>query len=123
MSSRPGLETDQRPWGSSTVLDEDGTCKVKRIDVHPGRRLSYRRHARRSENWFVARDRARVILGGVESELAAGDSVDIPAGTDHRLENATETDTDDVFVEVQHGDYFGEDDIMRLEDDFGRSDR
>jgi mannose-6-phosphate isomerase len=113
VSSRPGLETDQRPWGSSTVLDEDGTCKVKRIDVHPGRRLSYRRHARRSENWFVARDRARVILGGVESELAAGD----------RLENATETDTDDVFVEVQHGDYFGEDDIMRLEDDFGRSDR
>ncbi len=61
-----------------------------------------------------------MTLDGVVTELAAGDSVDIPVGTDHRIANATDTEV--VFVEVQHGEYFGEDDIVRLEDDFGRSD-
>ncbi|MBF6555399.1 MAG: phosphomannose isomerase type II C-terminal cupin domain [Acidimicrobiales bacterium] len=119
MSPRAGLETDQRPWGSYTVLDDDGTHKVKRIVVLPGRRLSYQRHARRSEHWFIVRGTALVTIDGVQSELVAGGSVDIPVGTNHRIENATESDV--IFVEVQHGEYFGEDDIVRLEDDFGRS--
>ena len=120
MSGSDGLETDHRPWGMYTVLDDDGTHKVKRIVVLPDKRLSYQRHARRSEHWFIVRGTAQVTLDGDVIELSAGDSVDIPVGTNHRIANATDSDV--VFIEVQHGDYFGEDDIVRLEDDFGRSD-
>ncbi len=114
------LETDHRPWGSYTVLDDDGTHKVKRIVVLPGKRLSYQRHARRSEHWFIVRGQAMVTLDGSQFELVAGQSVDIPVGTDHRIENPGPGEV--VFVEVQHGEYFGEDDIVRLEDDYGRAD-
>ena len=114
-----GQETDQRPWGSYTVLEDGPTFKVKRIEVLPGKRLSYQRHARRSEHWFVVHGTAVVTLDGELREVSAGGSVDIPVGTAHRIENATEAPV--VFVEVQHGDYFGEDDIVRLEDDYGRS--
>ncbi len=113
-------ETDHRPWGSYTVLDDAGTHKVKRMTVLPGKRLSYQRHARRSEHWFIVTGTARVTLDGVEAEYAAGQSVDIPVGTAHRIGNPTATEL--VFVEVQHGEYFGEDDIVRLEDDYGRLD-
>ncbi len=116
-----GPETDQRPWGSYTVLDDEATFKVKRIEVLPGKRLSYQRHARRSEHWFIVHGTAVVTLDGERREVSPGDAVDIPVGTDHRIENAGEQVV--VFVEVQHGDYFGEDDIVRLEDDYGRSDR
>jgi mannose-6-phosphate isomerase len=120
MGAGEGLETDQRPWGSYTVLDDDGTHKVKRIVVLPGKRLSYQRHARRSEHWFIVAGAPRVTLDGRQFDLVAGQSVDIPVGTDHRIENPGTTDV--VFVEVQHGEYFGEDDIVRLEDDYGRAD-
>ena len=116
-----GLETDQRPWGSYTVLDDEATFKVKRIEVLPGKRLSYQRHARRSEHWFMVQGTAVVTLDGERREVSAGDAVDIPVGTDHRIENASGSLV--VFVEVQHGDYFGEDDIVRIEDDYGRTDR
>jgi mannose-6-phosphate isomerase len=118
--SRPAgvPETDHRPWGSYTVLDDGATHKVKRITVLSGKRLSYQRHARRSEHWFMVTGTALVTLDGTRTELHAGQSIDIPVGTDHRIENATDTEV--VFVEVQHGDYFGEDDIVRLEDDYGR---
>lgn len=119
MSPPPGGETDVRPWGSYTVLDDDGTHKVKRLVVLPGKRLSYQRHERRSEHWFVVRGTAEVVLGGVLHRLGPGDAIDVPVGTDHRIGNPGEVDL--VFVEVQHGDYFGEDDIVRLEDDYGRS--
>jgi mannose-6-phosphate isomerase len=115
-----GLETDHRPWGSYTVLDDDGTHKVKRIVVLPGKRLSYQRHARRSEHWFIVAGSPKVTLDGTDISLIAGQSVDIPVGTDHRIENPGDTDV--VFIEVQHGEYFGEDDIVRLEDDYGRAD-
>jgi mannose-6-phosphate isomerase len=102
------------------VLDDDGTHKVKRIVVLPGKRLSYQRHDRRSEHWFIVSGTAEVTLDGEVRALGAGDSVDIPVGTNHRIANVSDADV--VFVEVQHGEYFGEDDIVRLEDDFGRSD-
>jgi len=114
-----GQETDQRPWGSFTVLDDEATFKVKRIEVLPGKRLSYQRHARRSEHWFIVHGTAIVTLDGERREVSSGDAVDIPVGTDHRIENAADALV--VFVEVQHGDYFGEDDIVRLEDDYGRT--
>jgi len=113
-----GRETDERPWGTYTVLDDDPTFKVKRIEVLPGKRLSYQRHARRSEHWFIVHGTAVVTLDGERHEVSAGEAVDIPVGTDHRIENATDQPV--VFVEVQHGDYFGEDDIVRLDDDYGR---
>ncbi len=87
---------------------------------HPSCRLSYQRHARRSEHWFIVHGTALVTLDGEQREVSSGDAVDIPVGTDHRIENATDAPV--VFVEVQHGEYFGEDDIVRLEDDYGRSD-
>ena len=113
-------EHDQRPWGSYTVLDESAIHKVKRIDVQPGRRLSYQRHTRRAEHWFVLVGVAEVTLDGVVQTLGPGEAIDIPQGAAHRVAN---TGTEALmFIEVQHGDYFGEDDIERLEDDFGRAD-
>ncbi len=109
---------DQRPWGSFTILDEDADYKVKRIEVLPTKRLSYQKHAHRSEHWFVVRGTAKVTLNGKEILVKKGEDVDIPVGTAHRVENPAEELL--VFIETQTGDYFGEDDIERLEDDFGR---
>ena len=112
-------EHDERPWGSYTVLDDEAPDhKVKRIVVRPGHRLSYQRHSRRSEHWFIVSGRARVTIEGVERDLVAGQAVDVPRGSAHRIEATGSGDL--VFVEVQHGDYFGEDDIERLDDDYGR---
>ncbi|CAN5655339.1 hypothetical protein BH24ACI3_BH24ACI3_12170 [soil metagenome] len=110
---------DQRPWGNFTVLDEGEGYKVKRIEVLPGKRLSYQKHARRSEHWFVVQGTAKVTLDGVEMIKNAGDAVDIPTGCDHRVENPGDDLV--IFIEVQQGDYLGEDDIVRFEDDFGRA--
>ena len=111
-------ERDERPWGAYLVLEDEVTHKVKRLEVRPGKRLSYQRHARRAEHWFVVAGLAEVTLDGASHLLKAGDAIDIPRGAAHRIAN--DGDVDLVFVEVQHGDYFGEDDIERLEDDFGR---
>jgi mannose-6-phosphate isomerase len=111
--------TEHRPWGSYTVLEDHPTHKVKRIEVDPGRRLSYQRHSRRAEHWFIVTGTADVTLDGDVRRLGAGDAVDIPRGGAHRIANPGTGPL--VFVEVQHGDYFGEDDIERLEDDFGRA--
>ena len=112
-------EHDVRPWGSYTVLDDAPHHKVKRIEVDPGRRLSYQRHAQRAEHWFIVSGTAEVTLDDEVVELQAGDAIDIPRGAAHRIANRGESDL--LFVEVQHGDYFGEDDIERLDDDFGRA--
>ena len=112
-------EDAERPWGYYTVLDDDAPDhKVKRLVVHPGKRLSYQRHAKRAEHWFIVAGTATVTLDGVVTELHPGDSIDIPLGGAHRIAN--EGDVDMVFIEVQRGTYFGEDDIVRLEDDYGR---
>jgi mannose-6-phosphate isomerase len=109
---------DERPWGNYTILDEGTGFKVKRIEVKPGKRLSYQKHARRAEHWYVVTGHARVTLDGREIDLTAGEAIDIPVGSAHRVQNPGEQPL--VFVEVQRGDYFGEDDIVRLEDDYGR---
>ena len=110
---------DQRPWGSYTVLDESGSYKVKRIEVLPEKRLSYQRHERRSEHWMVVAGTAKVTLDGRELIVEAGGAVDIPAGSAHRIENVGKEKM--VFIEIQRGSYLGEDDIQRLEDDYGRA--
>ena len=111
-------ETDTRPWGSYLVLDDEPGHKVKRITVLANSRLSYQKHQHRSEHWFVVSGSGLVVLDGAEVPLKAGEAIDIPAGTAHRMCNPAEETL--VFVEVQHGSYFGEDDITRLEDDYGR---
>lgn len=113
------LEYDERPWGNYTVLSDEDDHKVKRIVVHPGKRLSYQTHARRAEHWYVVSGTATVTLDGAQVLVEAGRAVDIGLGTAHRVANEGAVDL--VFIEVQIGDYFGEDDIVRLEDDFGRS--
>jgi mannose-6-phosphate isomerase len=112
------LEHDERPWGSYTVLADEPDHKVKRIVVAPGKRLSYQRHARRSEHWFIVQGAGALTLDGERVEVGVGDAIDVPSGIAHRIENIGADDL--VFVEIQHGSYFGEDDIVRLEDDFGR---
>ncbi|HTK25970.1 MAG TPA: phosphomannose isomerase type II C-terminal cupin domain [Pyrinomonadaceae bacterium] len=122
-ATKPGggrSATETRPWGSYTVLDETENFKVKRIEVLPEKRLSYQQHARRAEHWFVVRGTAKVTLNGSNFLVKTGEAVDIPAGTAHRVENSDTSETL-VFIETQTGDYFGEDDIIRFEDDFGRA--
>lgn len=112
-------EFDRRPWGTYTVLEEGRTFKVKRIEVLPGKRLSYQKHAQRAEHWFVVEGTAKVTLDGSDVIVSAGEAVDIPMGSAHRVENPGDEDL--IFIEVQRGNYLGEDDIVRLEDDFGRT--
>jgi mannose-6-phosphate isomerase len=112
------MQHDVRPWGAFTVLDEAENYKVKRIEVKPQQRLSYQRHTRRSEHWMVVSGTAKVTLDGREIHLKAGDKVDVPAGAAHRIENVGSAKL--IFIEIQSGTYFGEDDIERLQDDYGR---
>ncbi len=114
-------EFSERPWGNYTVLsDEAQDHKVKRIVVLPGKRLSLQLHAKRAEHWFIVAGTAQVTVDGTVTELAPGQAIDIPMGAAHRIANEGAEDV--VFIEVQRGTYFGEDDIVRIEDDFGRAD-
>jgi mannose-6-phosphate isomerase len=110
---------DERPWGNFQVLDEGAGYKVKRIVVLPGKRLSYQKHAERSEHWMVVAGRGTVTLDGRQSPVAIGQTVDVPEGTAHRIENTGDQSL--VFIEIQRGSYLGEDDIVRLQDDYGRA--
>ena len=112
-------EFDRRPWGSYTVLEEAPTFKVKRIEVLPGKRLSYQKHSQRAEHWFVVEGTAKVTLDGNEITVRKGEAIDIPVGAAHRVENPGNEDL--IFIEVQRGTYLGEDDIVRLQDDYGRT--
>lgn len=112
------LEIGERPWGKYYVLEDEEHYKLKRIVVNPGHRLSYQYHHHRQEFWTVVEGEAVVILDEKEHTVRYGESIFIPQGAKHRIINATEQPL--VFVEVQTGTYFGEDDIIRLEDDYAR---
>ena len=112
-------EVEERPWGFFEVLsDAEAHSKVKYMTIHPGCRLSYQSHRQRAEHWFIVQGTAEVLLDDVTHTLTVGESIDVPIGAKHRCTNPGDADL--VFVEVQQGDYFGEDDIVRYEDDFGR---
>lgn len=110
---------DRRPWGTFTVLDEGEGFKVKRIEVLPGKRLSYQKHSQRAEHWVVVKGTAKVTLDGRDTLVETGQAIDISVGTAHRVENPGAEPL--LFIEVQRGGYLGEDDIVRLQDDFGRA--
>mgnify|MGYP000377355157 FL=1 len=106
------------PWGRWEVLLEEPTYKVKRITVLPGKRLSYQKHFRRREHWMVVEGKGVVTIDGKDNYIEKGETIDIPQEAAHRMAN--NGDGDLTFIEIQQGEYFGEDDIIRLEDDYGR---
>lgn len=113
--------TDQfsiRPWGRYDILDLETTHQVKRIIVMPGMRLSYQRHQFRTEFWVIISGIAQFTLNDVVSKHHSGEVLHVPAGSKHRVECLSNDPL--VFIEVQIGSYFGEDDIERFADDFGR---
>jgi len=110
--------TSHRPWGTYTILEESTGYKIKRIVVKPGKRLSLQKHYHRSEHWVVVNGTANVQVGEKEQVIRTNESIYIPIGDIHRLHNPGNVDL--VLIEVQVGQYLGEDDIVRLEDDFSR---
>jgi mannose-6-phosphate isomerase len=110
---------ETRPWGSFEVLGEFKGCKVKRLEVLPGKRLSLQRHSRRAETWVVVSGVGLFTIGQREVVQAGGSVLEIPVSEMHRITN--EGGVPLVIIEVQRGDYLGEDDIERFQDDFGRT--
>tara|TARA_Y100000361_G_scaffold98524_1_gene88377 strand:+ start:134 stop:484 length:351 start_codon:yes stop_codon:yes gene_type:complete len=114
-----GNYIEHRPWGSFEHLLDCEYCKVKRIIVKPGHKLSYQYHHKRNEVWVVVQGVATVTLDDKVVDIRETEIVNIPVTTKHRVENKGTEDL--VFIETQTGTYFGEDDIVRLEDDYGRN--
>ena len=118
------MKIEERPWGNFVTLVDSSTHKVKSIIIHPGKRISLQRHRKRSEVWTCVNGIIMVQLGTDVNNLKhefiyPGDSIKIPQGYIHRA-TSVGTDKDAIFIEVQTGTYFGEDDIERFEDDYGR---
>jgi mannose-6-phosphate isomerase len=111
-----------RPWGNYEILLDTEYCKVKRIYVKPEQRLSYQYHHKRKEAWTVVSGVARITIDGVTYDHQAGETVLIPLGAKHRMANPSKSE-DMILIEVQTGTYFGEDDIIRVEDDYNRPEK
>ncbi len=116
--SHDEVQSAERPWGAWFVLDEGPGWKVKRIEVFPGHRLSYQTHEHRSEHWLVVRGIATFVVDGTVTTAGPGEHVDVDQGAPHRISNEGEEPV--VIIEIQKGAYTGEDDIVRLEDDYSR---
>lgn len=112
------MERGERPWGTYTVLDENNGYKIKRIEVLPGQRLSLQMHHHRSEHWIVVSGTAKVTCGDTVRIVNINESTFIPIGSNHRLENPGVIPL--IIIEVQSGEYLGEDDIVRFQDDYQR---
>jgi len=112
------IETEQRPWGSFYVIHDEKKYKLKRIEVEGGQRLSYQYHKKRAETWIIVEGEATVTVEGKIKKYNEGQTVIIPKGAKHRVENNKSDKL--IFIEVQTGSYFGEDDIIRLQDDYNR---
>ena len=117
-STLPTFERTLRPWGWYETMTEAPGYKVKRIGVTPGQQLSLQKHHQRAEHWVVVLGTARITLDERQFDLQTGQACDIAVGQVHRLSNLTAEPVE--IVEVQFGDYLGEDDIVRLEDNYGR---
>lgn len=111
--------TESRPWGNYTVLLDDDKCKVKKITINANQAPSYQYHHKRNEYWIVIKGKGTLKLDDEYKELKEGDSVFIPKLSKHQFKNTGDTDLE--FIEIQTGEYFGEDDIVRLQDNYGRS--
>jgi len=114
------INNSERPWGRYFVIEENHKYKIKRIEVHPKGRLSYQYHMKRAESWTIIEGQGIVTIDGVEKKVTAGESIKIYREAKHRIQNTGDSVL--VFIEVQTGTYFGEDDIVRIEDDYNRVD-
>lgn len=112
------LTGEERPWGRFTVLEVGEGYKVKRLEVNPGHRMSLQFHLHRCEHWIVTAGTARVTIGAESRVLQVQESAFVPREARHRIENPGPLPL--VIIEVQHGEYLGEDDIVRIEDDYAR---
>ena len=112
------VSVGERPWGHYVVLANEIEFKVKKVTIDIGKRLSCQRHNLREEHWFIQKGKAIVSASGQDQIMGPGDSIDIPRNTIHRISNYGDEIL--VFIEIQTGDYFGEDDIERIEDDYKR---
>lgn len=110
---------ENRPWGCYEILFEDETYKVKKLIINPNKRLSLQTHEHRSEHWVVVKGTIKVRIGDNEQILTKNESAYVPRKMLHRIEN--EGFEESIVVETQVGDYLGEDDIVRYEDDYGRN--
>jgi len=109
---------EKRPWGKFEILLDSSVCKVKKITVNPFGKLSYQYHSMRSEHWTIVSGTGEICINGKVSLVGPGDGINIPALIKHSIRNPYEIKLE--FIEVQTGKYFGEDDIVRLEDKYGR---
>ena len=112
---------ERRPWGGFETLQAGAGYKVKRLVVQPGHRISLQRHRFRAEHWVVVAGSPRIVVGGRVRRLKPRGTVAVPSGAWHRIENPGRRPV--VIIEVQHGSYLGEDDIIRRQDDYGRAGR
>ncbi len=112
------MQKEIRPWGNFRVIAEGDDYKVKEIVVNSGQKLSLQYHNRRSEYWVVVSGTADIVRGEEQMKLPEGNAVFIPCGLQHRIMNNTKEDL--IVIETQIGDYLEEDDIVRIEDDYGR---
>lgn len=121
LEEKPLLEvTEERPWGSFTVLKDEPAYKMKQLSVKPGNRLSLQRHFKREEHWLITQGQPEVTLDDVVHRLQPGDYIHIPLQSWHRITNPEGASGAVEIIELQLGDYFGEDDIERSQDDYGR---
>ncbi len=120
MSQQALYKIHQAPWGTWQILEDDPNFKVKKIIMKPGHRLSYQKHKLREENWFIVQGEALVTRDDVDHILKEGEFIHIPFEAKHRIANNHEA-LDLIFIEIQRGSYFGEDDIVRFSDDYGRN--
>lgn len=118
MNQTSYLYSEDRPWGKFYIIQESSDYKIKRIEVNIGHRLSYQYHNKRSELWLIIQGEGKVCLDGKYKHYKKNDIIIIPQGMKHRIENDGNEKT--IFIELQTGEYFGEDDIVRIEDDYKR---
>ena len=113
------FDKEERPWGCFYTISQEKEYKIKRIEVNTNSRLSYQYHNHRSEKWFIIKGKGLVTLESKEFKCLEGDIISIPKLKKHRIENIGKIKL--IFVEIQTGSYFGEDDIIRLKDDYMRA--
>ena len=112
------MSNNTRPWGHYDVLLDTDYCKIKQITVKPNQRLSYQRHEKREEYWTIVKGQATVTLNDKKIDLSEGQQIHIPQHANHRIANKSSEPL--IFIEIQRGSYFGEDDIIRIKDDYNR---
>jgi len=112
------IDKEIRPWGVFYIIANEKNYKIKRIEVNTGARLSYQYHLGRSELWLILEGKAKVTVNGVEKYYNVGENITIPVKSKHRVENDSNQKL--ILIEIQHGEYFDENDIVRIQDDFNR---